>query len=208
MLFAIFSVALAYLMGSFPTAYICGKLLKGIDIRKHGSGNVGATNVMRVIGRGPGLAVFVIDCLKGYVAVTFLPVFINRYFPGDLFDNSLFYLVLAAAVVSGHIWTCLLSFKGGKGVATTAGVMLGLYPAIFFAGLIVWAVVFYLWKYVSLASLAAAISLPVVSVLTNEDLPTTVFMAALSMLGVYSHRENIKRLVQGTEKQLVKMKKR
>jgi acyl phosphate:glycerol-3-phosphate acyltransferase len=208
MLFAIITVASAYLMGSFPTAYVFGKVLKGIDIRQHGSGNVGATNVLRVIGRGPGIAVFVIDVLKGFVAVTFLPVLVNRYFPGELYQSGIFYLVIATAVVAGHIWTCLLSFKGGKGVATTAGAMLGLYPAIFFSGLVIWVAVFYLWKYVSLASLAAAVSLPVVSVLTNEDISTTVFMAVLSMLGVYSHRENIRRLMRGTENRFVKMKKR
>ena len=205
MLFVIFSVILAYLMGSLPTAFIFGKILKGIDIRQHGSGNVGATNVMRVIGRGPGIAVFVIDSSKGFFAVTLLPVLVNRCFPSDLFENSAFYLFLAASVVAGHVWTCFLGFKGGKGVATTAGVMLGLFPAIFFSGLVVWVMVFYLWKYVSLASLSAAISLPVVSVLTNENFTTTVFMAGLSMFAVYSHRENIKRLVQGTENKIVKM---
>lgn len=208
MLFAFLCVITAYLMGSFPTAFVFGKLLRGIDIRQHGSGNVGATNVMRVIGRGPGILVFIIDCMKGYFAVTLLPVFVNRFFPGELFGNDAFYLALAGAVVAGHIWTCFLSFKGGKGVATTAGAMLGLYPAIFFSGLVVWVMVFYLWKYVSLASLAAAISLPVVSVLTNENLTTTLFMAVLSMLGVYSHRGNIKRLMQGTETRIIKMKKR
>jgi glycerol-3-phosphate acyltransferase PlsY len=195
-------------MGSIPTAFIFGKLIKGVDIRQHGSGNVGATNAMRILGRGPGLAVFAIDCFKGFAAVTFLPDYINKIFPGDLYENSVFYLVLAAAVVAGHIWTCFLSFKGGKGVATTAGAMLGLFPAIFFAGLVVWVLFFYLFKYVSLASLAAAVSLPVVSVLTNENLTTTIFMAILCLLGVYSHRENIKRLVQGSERKIVKVKKR
>jgi acyl phosphate:glycerol-3-phosphate acyltransferase len=208
-MFMFFSILSAYLIGSIPTAFILGKLVKGIDIRKHGSGNVGATNAMRVIGKGPGLAVFVIDSFKGFAAVTLLPFVVNDLFSGgDLYGNSTFYLVLAAAVVSGHIWTCFLGFKGGKGVATTAGAMLGLYPVIFFSGLIVWILVFHLWRYVSLASLAAAISLPILSVLIDQDLVTTVFMAGLCFLGVWSHRDNIKRLVQGTEKKIVKPQKR
>jgi acyl phosphate:glycerol-3-phosphate acyltransferase len=207
MLFVIFSVLSAYIVGSIPTAFVLGKVLKGVDIRQHGSGNVGATNAMRVIGRGAGLSVFAVDSLKGFAAVTFLPAVVNDFFPGDLYGNSGFYLILAAAVVSGHIWTCFLSFKGGKGVATTAGAMLGLYPAIFFAGLVVWVLFFYLWKYVSLASLAAAVSLPLVSVCTNEDLITTSFMVLLCFLGIYSHRENIKRLIKGTERKAIRHQK-
>ncbi|HPN72414.1 MAG TPA: glycerol-3-phosphate 1-O-acyltransferase PlsY [Candidatus Omnitrophota bacterium] len=207
MALAFLSVLLAYLLGSLPTAYIFGKFLRGIDIRQHGSGNVGATNVLRVIGKGPGIAVFVIDCAKGFAAVAVLPELINKIFPGQLSGGDVFRLSLAGAVIAGHIWTCFLSFKGGKGVATTAGAMLGLYPAVFISGLIVWIMVFYLWKYVSLASIAAAVSLPVFSILTNESLTTTAFMAALSLLAIYSHRDNVKRLIQGTEARFVKMKK-
>ncbi len=208
MLFAIITLVLAYILGSFPTAFIFGKVMRGIDIREHGSGNAGATNVGRVIGKWPGLAVFVIDCAKGFIAVTFLPRLVYGLLPGDPYYNNIFYLLLAASVVSGHIWTCFLRFKGGKGVATTAGAMLGLFPAIFFSGLIVWVTVFYLWRYVSLASLAAAVSLPVVSILVKEELSTTVFLAFLAFLGVFSHRQNIKRLIQGTENKSVKLKKR
>ncbi|MFH1799071.1 MAG: glycerol-3-phosphate 1-O-acyltransferase PlsY [Candidatus Omnitrophota bacterium] len=191
----------AYILGSIPTAYIFGKVLKGIDIRKVGSGNVGATNAARSIGKKAGIVVLIIDFLKGLAAITVIPMAFQWIFPNvSLPDNiSIF---LAVAVISGHIWTVFLKFKGGKGVATTAGVMTGLAPGIFLGALAVWVIVFSVRRYVSLASILAAVTLPILSALTGKAIEFTLFCAVLCLIGVYSHRSNIKRLIQGTEKKL------
>ena len=199
MIYILAVIAISYLIGSIPTAYIFGKLFKGIDIREYGSGNVGATNVMRTIGPVPGVIVFVIDFIKGFVAVTLVPFFLRRLFPEVLDENSLVYIFSAAAVIGGHIWTVFLRFKGGKGVATTGGVMVALAPDIMIGGLVVWVIIFVIWRYVSLASIAAAIALPVLSAITEKDIGFTVFCAVLCVVGLYAHRSNIKRLLQGTE---------
>ena len=116
------------------------------------------------------------------------------------------YIIFGGASIAGHIWTIFLKFKGGKGVSTTAGVMAGMAPGIFLVGMVLWIVVFAVWKYVSLASLVAAISLPILAVLTGKNLTFVIFCAVLCMVGVYSHRANIKRLIQGTETSIVKAK--
>jgi len=116
------AVVLSYLVGSIPTAYIFGKVMKGIDIREHGSGNVGATNVFRVLGKRPGTAVLIIDIIKGVIPVVFVAGFLAPYAVGRI--------AAAVAAVCGHNWTCFLNFKGGKGVATTLGVLIGLTVAI------------------------------------------------------------------------------
>ncbi len=204
MIYIILAIGAAYLIGSIPTAYIFGKVLKGIDIRDYGSGNVGATNVFRTVGKIPGVIVLVIDCLKGLVAVTLLPAALEKIFPQAVEAESIIYIFLGASVISGHMWTWFLRFKGGKGVATTAGVMAGLSPGILLACLGVWIAVFILWKYVSLASMSAAVALPVFAVISGRSVEYTVFCAVLCMVGIYAHRGNIKRLINGKEKKLVK----
>ena len=197
-----FLILISYLIGSLPTAFIFVKVLKGLDIREHGSGNVGATNAARVIGKGAALIVFIIDFLKGTFAVTLLPIIISKIFmkTGDI--ESYMLIFSGAAVIAGHIWTVFLKFKGGKGVATTAGVMAGLAPVILIIGLVVWGIVFSIWRYVSLASLCAAVLLPILSVILGKDLSFIIFCSVLCLIGVYAHRSNIKRLIQGTEKKL------
>jgi acyl phosphate:glycerol-3-phosphate acyltransferase len=207
MVFALIAIIVSYLIGSIPTAYIFGKMLKGIDIRQYGSGNVGATNVFRTVGKIPGIAVLVLDYLKGFVVVVLLPQAVHMVTSDPIAEQSIFYISLGAAAIVGHIWTCFLGFRGGKGVATTAGVMTGLYPGIFLTGFVIWSVVFFAWKYVSLASIAAAVSLPVLAVVFRKDLTTVIFMSILCMVGTYSHRANIKRLIQGTESKIIKVKK-
>ena len=179
MLFALAAIIAAYLIGSIPTAYIFGKTLKGMDIRKYGSGNVGATNVFRTVGKVPGIIVLVLDYLKGFIAVTLIPHLVHMYTSDPVADQSIFYIALGAAAIVGHIWTCFLGFRGGKGVATTAGVMTGLYPGIFLTGLLIWILVFSIRKYVSLASLAAAASLPILAVIYKKDLTTIIFMSII-----------------------------
>ena len=202
MIYTLAAVICAYLLGSIPTAYVFGRLLKGIDIREHGSGNVGATNVFRTMGKGAGIAVFAVDFAKGLVAVTVLPLIFQRMFPGSGKWSGDVLLLLGASAIAGHIWTVFLRFKGGKGVATTAGVMAGLAPLIMAAGLVIWVVVFSIWRYVSFASIIAALSLPAMSVLFGRDIVFTLFCAVLCIVGIYSHRSNIKRLLTGTEKKI------
>ncbi|NQT33031.1 MAG: glycerol-3-phosphate 1-O-acyltransferase PlsY [Candidatus Omnitrophica bacterium] len=203
--YVILSVIAAYLIGSIPTAYIFGRMLKGVDIREYGSGNVGATNVARVIGKGPGIVVFIIDFLKGFSAVALIPLAFNRIAPDAIEAASNYIFILAgAAAIAGHIWTVFLKFKGGKGVSTTLGVMAALSPAIFLGCILVWVVVFSVWRYVSLASISVAVSLPILAVFMNESLSFIMFCAALCLVSVYAHRSNIKRLIQGTESRIVK----
>ncbi len=207
MIYIAVSIIVAYLLGAIPTAYIFGRALKGIDIREHGSGNVGATNVARTVGKVPGIIVFIIDFSKGTIAVTLIPAVLRRFIPGLAESYGFVYILLGAAAISGHIWTCFLRFRGGKGVATTAGVMAGLSPWIFLSCLGIWIIVFAIWKYVSLASIIAATALPILALATGKKMSFIIFCAVLCLVGVYVHRANIKRLIQGTESKIIKAKK-
>ncbi|OGX06040.1 MAG: acyl-phosphate glycerol 3-phosphate acyltransferase [Omnitrophica WOR_2 bacterium GWA2_47_8] len=188
----------AYLIGSIPTAYIYGRVYKDIDIRKHGSGNVGATNTFRVLGKGPGIIVLVIDILKGVVATTLVPY---------VFQTTSVWaiILLGVCAVIGHNWTVFLNFKGGKGIATSLGVLIGL--AITFSSMRIvlvstlglWAVVFLLSGYVSLASLVAAIFLPVLMVATTQPFVLVALGVVICVFVVVRHRANIKRLLLGQE---------
>lgn len=207
MISMILSVITAYLVGSIPVAYIFGKVFRGIDIREHGSGNVGATNIARVMGKKTGIIVFVLDLSKGLVAVTLIPMFFHGIFVSSGEPSELMLVLSGGASIIGHMWTIFLKFKGGKGVSTTAGVMAGLHPTILVGGLIVWIAVFAVWKYVSLASISAAVALPILAVITGKDLVFVAFCGIICILGVYGHRSNIKRLLQGSETRIVKVKK-
>lgn len=188
----------SYFLGAIPTAYIAGRLLKDIDIRKHGSGNVGATNVFRVLGKWPGVVVLALDILKGVVAVTLI---------GDIFGlNQVWHRVsLALVVVAGHNWTVFLDFKGGKGIATSLGVLIGLAikiavirPVLLFT-LLVWLAVFLSTGFVSLASIVAAVFLPIIMALTSQTFPLVVLGVIFCVFVVVRHRPNIKRLWAGQE---------
>lgn len=188
----------SYFLGAVPTAYIAGRLLKDIDIRKHGSGNVGATNVFRVLGKWPGIIVLALDILKGVAAVTLV---------GDFFGLSQVWhrVVLALVVVSGHNWTVFLDFKGGKGIATSLGVLIGLAikiavirPVLLFT-LLAWLAVFLSTGFVSLASVVAAVSLPIIMALTSQTFPLVVLGVIFCVFVVVRHRPNIKRLWDGQE---------
>ncbi|MDD3088630.1 MAG: glycerol-3-phosphate 1-O-acyltransferase PlsY [Candidatus Omnitrophica bacterium] len=207
MIYYFAAAALGYLIGSIPTAFIFAKALKGIDIRQCGSGNVGATNVFRTIGKGPGIAVFVIDFVKGFAAVLIVPALVNGILMNREPLSDWARIVPGVAAILGHIWTIFLSFKGGKGVSTTAGVMAALAPLIFISGLGTWLIVFRISGYVSLASIAAAISLPIASLVLGEGSGFIALSGVLCVLGVFSHRTNIKRLMNGTENKFVKHKK-
>ena len=152
--------------------------------------------------------VFVIDFLKGFIAVTALPFALQKWVFGGEPLQQYVYILLGFAAIIGHVWTCFLRFKGGKGVATTGGVMAGLSPSILIGSLLVWIAIFAVWKYVSLASIIAACTLPIFAVIAGKDVSFVVFCGILCIAGVYLHRNNIKRLIQGTESRIVKVQKR
>jgi glycerol-3-phosphate acyltransferase PlsY len=188
------------LIGGIPFGFIAGRL-KGIDIREHGSRNVGATNVFRVVGKGPGIAVYVLDAVKGLA-----PVLLAKWlFAGSTVSDQWFYILVALAAILGHVFTPYLRFKGGKGVATASGAMLALAPLPLLASLIVFIFVFALSRFVSLGSLCAALVFPIAvaveKILANAD-PLTPMLALgwlLLILVVVTHRANIVRLLQGRE---------
>ena len=200
----ILCLGLSHLLGSIPTAYLVGKLILGIDIRQHGSGNVGATNVFRVVGKKWGIGVLIFDMLKGFAAAFWIPKLLAPQLVISPFVTS---FLFGIAAIAGHTWTFWLRFKGGKGVATSLGVLFALVPKAAGMALLVWFALF-LWKhYVSLASLAMAVSFPcwVVVFYRHTDffkilLPLSFTLTAFIF---YTHRSNIKRLQEGNEKRLI-----
>ena len=181
----------SYLLGSIPTGFLWAKA-RGIDIRTVGSGNIGATNVMRALGKAPGIAVLCIDALKGFVPVFFAP---------RIFDVGMnLQIVCCVAVIAGHNWTCWLKFKGGKGIATSAGALAAMLTWPLLCALGVWLVVFALSRYVSLASICASATLPVATWFFKRDL--VWFTAILSAVAIYKHKSNVQRLLAGTENRI------
>ena len=190
----------AYLLGSIPTGFLVARA-RGVDIRTVGSGNIGATNVLRVLGRPAGIAVLTIDFLKGLLACGLLPYFI---FSASQFDHAgpdrvMPSMVAAFAAVLGHNYTCWLRFKGGKGIATSAGVLAALVPWTLLIILSVWIVVFATTRFVSIGSIAAAVTLPFATWFTTKDWTLTAATGALGVLAIYKHKGNIQRLLNGTE---------
>lgn len=190
---------LAYFIGATPVGYLAARL-KGIDIRKHGSGNIGATNVLRVLGKPTGITVLLLDVLKGLV-----PVWLARHFvPG----NDLIPILTAIAAILGHNYTFWLGFKGGKGIATSAGAMAPLLPIPLVVALVLWVLLFRTTRYVSVASIGAAASLPLTETvrgLATGQWSWGFFSLALVLggLAVWRHRGNLARLRKGTEPRFV-----
>ena len=190
------------MLGSLPVGYIVGRV-SGVDIRKSGSGNIGATNVLRVLGKKYGYAVFFFDAFKGFGAVRLCFLLVSRT-PSAQGYSDFFALLGAVVCVIGHAFPVWLKFKGGKGVATSAGVIIGLMPLVAIIVFPIWFIVFYSCRYVSVASVCAAISLPVTIALflrfkiTNS---VVLFYFTLGMAAVvlWQHRSNFSRLLNGTE---------
>jgi len=197
-------VVAAYLLGSIPTGYLVARA-KGIDIRKVGSGNIGATNAMRVLGKPAGITVLLVDALKGYAAVAWLcPVVIELSGRPDTEIETL-RIIAGIAAVLGHNYTCWLKFKGGKGVATNGGAYLALAPLAVGIALAAFILAVLLTRYVSIGSIAAAIALPVaVWWLPEHNLFLGLVTTALGAMAVYKHKSNIKRLMAGTESRIGK----
>jgi acyl phosphate:glycerol-3-phosphate acyltransferase len=193
----LFAVLIAYLIGAVPFSYILGRLIKGIDIRKQGSGNVGATNLTRCAGKPLGAAAFLLDAAKGFVAVVFVAgILYNQDFT---IGYHLYRILLGLACVSGHIWTVFLGFKGGKGVATTIGVLTGLSPIAVILGLMVWVVFIAAFGYVSLSSIAMSLALPVSMFLRGEPVEYVVLSAILCIIIIIKHQSNIIRIITNKE---------
>ena len=194
--------AVGYLFGSFPAGYFAGRFA-GIDVRSAGSGNIGATNVLRVVGKRWGYAVFAVDSFKGFAAVR-VAFFLATRWPGAQPYAEYFGILTAAMCVLGHMFPVWLGFKGGKGVATSAGALFGLLPLAIPFVLLIWIIVFETSRYVSLASIVAAISLPVVVGLFArwkfiEGPALLYFSILITLLVLWRHRSNFSRLLKGTE---------
>jgi acyl phosphate:glycerol-3-phosphate acyltransferase len=182
----------SYLLGAVPSSYIAGRLVRGIDLRQHGSGNLGATNVFRVLGVGVAIPVMVIDVLKGWVPVALFPIWHGG-------AGGVWPLAYGAAAIVGHGFSPYVGFRGGKGIATAAGVFLALAPVAVLTGLVVFAVLVYATRIVSVASLSAAIALPLMVYLTLGAGPVLWLALGVTSFVFYTHRSNLRRLRRGEE---------
>jgi glycerol-3-phosphate acyltransferase PlsY len=193
---AVFLV-LAYLTGAFPTSSVAARATRGIDLRMHGSGNLGATNVYRVLGWRVALPVMIVDILKGW-------------FPAAMFvhwDTSTtpeWSLAYGAAAILGHVFSPYVGFRGGKGVATGGGVFLALMPLAMLGSFVVWCIVLFASRIVSLASIAAALSVPLFVLLLRGSTELLGLATGLCAFVIYSHRANIRRLARGEEHRFVR----
>lgn len=180
----------SYLAGSIPAGLVFSRLVRGIDVRHNGSGNIGSANVLRVAGPGPAAMTLAFDCVKGFV-----PVFIAHRLGLPLWAL----LVTGVAAVIGHNWSIFLRGRGGKGIATSIGVLAGIAPIVTLIALVVWIVVILGCRYASLASLLMMGSVPIMLAILGYADPYLVFGGGLVALAIYRHRANIGRLLSGTE---------
>ena len=204
-------IVLSYLVGSFPTSIIVSKLAKGIDIREHGSGNAGGTNVMRVLGWKHGLLVIILDALKGVLAV----VVIARLHYGNIpFENAtpfddftLVQIIAGVSAVIGHIWTVFAGFKGGKGIATALGMLVMIITVDILVAIGVFVIVVTISRYISLGSILGAIAVPLTLIIRENVFHVDIqsyntllpFVIALVLLVIFTHRKNVVRLINGNE---------
>lgn len=195
----------AYLIGSIPTAVWIGRLKYGVDIREHGSKNAGATNTFRVLGKKPGIIVLLIDILKGFVAVNLPLIFLN------IDHSSLVDLEIIAAIgaVLGHVFPIYVGFKGGKGVATSLGIIVGIHPLAAGICLLVFLLIFIVFKYVSLGAIMASVVFPLLIHFYFKDstLHLIIFSYILGLTVILAHHKNIKRLLKGEESKMNLFKK-
>ena len=195
-------ILIAYVLGSIPNALWVGKTFKNIDVREHGSKNTGSTNAARVLGAKLGIFTLILDILKGA-----LPTYLGIVLGANLLTrmtgiDKLDIIVIGMAAILGHTFSLFLKFKGGKAVATTLGVFLVLVPYAILILLVVFFVIFGLTKYVSLASVISAVALPIAVYFTTRHIPLTILGIIIGLLVIIRHKENIKRLINGTESKL------
>lgn len=206
MLWIIHGIIISYLIGSIPTAYIFCRLLKGVDIRGIGSGNVGATNASRVLGKGWGITVLALDILKGFIAVFVIGNIVSSRV--TRFSGEELRMFFGLACILGHNWTIFLKFKGGKGMAATLGVLLGL---AFKAGnlklilglvILTWLLTFLLFRIVSLSSILSGISLPLYAFFLKQSCAMVILSVTLCLFICLRHKSNLKRIFEGREPRL------
>lgn len=208
MLFISLAYLFAYLLGGIPTSFIAGKL-KGVDITKHGSGNAGATNALRVLGTKIGVTVMLLDALKGVVAILIGRWILTLF---DIDTNQIYDITLGITAILGHVFSIYLRFKGGKGVATAAGVYALLSPWAMLIALAAFIIVVAASRYVSMGSITAAVVLVITQLIIAyrnnfEQLPILILTVFLALFIILKHKENIKRLIKGNENRLVLKKK-
>lgn len=210
MLIYIFCVLAAYLLGSVPTSVWVGRIWFGLDIREHGSGNAGATNTFRVLGKKAGIFVMLVDILKGLLAATVALILLRQgYIESEML--ILWKLILGIVAIIGHILPVFVGFRGGKGVATLAGMMMGVQWEITLICVFIFLITLLLSNYVSLSSMVASLSFPLLVVLVHgfqqDNLILPVCGFALFVAVVFTHRKNIKRLIRGDENKTYLIKK-
>jgi len=201
---------IAYLLGSIPFGYLLVRIFRGHDIRLSGSGNIGATNVVRSGAKGLGIATLVLDAAKGLAAVLLAAVLVRRQFPPVMFCGNpaieatqRFMSIAALAAVVGHVFPVWLQFKGGKGVATALGVFCLIFPKALLASLVIFVLVVAITRYVSLGSILAAIAFPIAAYFLEYPLRLPLLLISItSLIIVFKHRQNIARLLKGTENRL------
>jgi glycerol-3-phosphate acyltransferase PlsY len=197
--FLLFGI-LAYLLGSIPTSVWIGKCYYNTDIREHGSKNAGATNTFRVLGKSAGIVVLLIDIFKGVLAV-FLPIYFSTL-QNDSF--ILIQLFVGILVILGHVFPIFAQFKGGKGVATSLGIVIGIYPLAAFCSFIIFSIIFLIFKYVSLGAIVSSFLFPiiVIFILKSDSIYLNGFSVLLGITVIITHRKNIRRLLNGSENKM------
>jgi len=195
------AMVIAYFAG-FPYSYVVGKIIRGIDLRQCGSGNLGASNTLRVLGKKIGVVVLAADVLKGVLIVLVLPLILYR--AGGIIDRELFVVLAAAAGVAGHNWPVLLHFQGGKGVAIMIGIFVGIAPLCALCALAFFVLTVAAARYISIGSIMFGISLPIFVLLFHFPTVYVYFGIAAALSIVYRHQSNIKRILGGTENKLGK----
>lgn len=193
MLAGIFSSIISYVLGSIPFGLILGKGIWRTDLRHHGSGNIGATNAWRILGKKAGITIFLCDFLKGLVAVGIAQ---------HLSDSAIVAVLAAIFALVGHSFSFLMQFKGGKGVATGLGVLVMLMPTVSLIAFVLWSIIVYVTRYVSLGSCVAALAVAILGIAMDYPLPYAIFGVLAAILIVVRHRSNIGRLLNGTENKI------
>lgn len=193
-------IIISYLLGSIPVGYIVSRFISGLDIRKHGSGNTGATNVFRVLGLKAGLLTAIGDIGKAIIAIKIVESIILEPYWGLELRTIL--LISGIIVIFGHNWSIFLGFDGGKGVATTVGVLLTLLPYSLLILVAIWVLLVYFTRYVSLASIVSGITIPILMILFKEPSEYIFFGIIAAIFVIYRHRSNIQRLLKGKENQI------
>ena len=206
-LYKILALVAAYLLGSIPTSVWFGKIFYNIDLREHGSGNAGATNALRVFGNRAGAVVLLLDALKGFAAI-----YLGRFFTDSFASDNhfvIYQLILGCMALLGHVFPVFAGFRGGKGIATLAGIVIALFPTAVLICLGVFLLVFVPTRYVSLGSMSAAIAFPVTVIWIMQSTLTAeiVFSIAVAIFVPLTHKKNIQRLLSGQENKLMFRKK-